>query len=171
MTRFLSILAIVFVAVGCSERETAVTPLADAGQLVTLDETAQRRAGISVATVQATPRAEQTAAPGVIALDERRTARIGSLVEGVLLETNADVGARVAAGQILATMHSTGLISAPLGSDLARGAVLLTATALAAIGGLTDPAALRQAGARPLLLGTVLWLTVTAASLLAQTVL
>ena len=107
MTRFLSMLAIVFVAVGCGEREMAVAPLADAGQLVTLDETAQLRAGISVATVQTTPRAEQTAAPGVIALDERRTARIGSLVEGVLLETNADVGARVAAGQILATMHST----------------------------------------------------------------
>jgi cobalt-zinc-cadmium efflux system membrane fusion protein len=85
----------------------AVAPVAESDRLVTLDETAQRRADISVAVVQMTPRVEQTAAPGVIALDERRTTRIGSLVEGLLLETDADVGDRVAAGQILATMHST----------------------------------------------------------------
>ena len=105
--RLLSILVIAFVASGCGERGMAVAPVAESDRLVTLDETAQRRADISVAVVQMTPRVEQTAAPGVIALDERRTTRIGSLVEGLLLETDADVGDRVAAGQILATMHST----------------------------------------------------------------
>jgi len=70
-----------------------------------------------------------------------------------------------------AAMHTTGLIGGALSSDLARSAVLLTATALGAIGCLTDPAALRTSGSRPLLLGTVLWLTVTAVSLLAQAVL
>jgi cobalt-zinc-cadmium efflux system membrane fusion protein len=40
-------------------------------------------------------------------LDERHTARIGSLVEGILLDTSAEVGDRVTAGQVLATMHST----------------------------------------------------------------
>jgi cobalt-zinc-cadmium efflux system membrane fusion protein len=75
--------------------------------VVALDDNAQRHGAITVAPVETAPRAEQTEAPGVIALDERRTARIGSLVEGILLETTAEVGDRVRAGQVLATMHST----------------------------------------------------------------
>jgi uncharacterized integral membrane protein (TIGR00698 family) len=70
---------------------------------------------------------------------------------------------------VAATLHSTGLIDTGLGVALGHAAVLLTATALGAIGVLSDTAALRAAGIRPLLLGTILWLTVTATSLLAQT--
>ena len=41
----------------------------------------------------------------MIALDETRTAHIGSLQEGLLLETRAQVGDRVRRNQVLATMH------------------------------------------------------------------
>jgi cobalt-zinc-cadmium efflux system membrane fusion protein len=44
-------------------------------------------------------------APGLIALDETRTARVGSLQEGLLSETPAQVGDRVRPRQLLATMH------------------------------------------------------------------
>lgn len=90
----------------CGERAAATAPVARAAAFVTLDDAAQRHAGIRIAAIQTMPRAEQIEAPGVIALDERRTARIGSLVEGIVLDTMADVGDRVEVGQVLATMHS-----------------------------------------------------------------
>jgi cobalt-zinc-cadmium efflux system membrane fusion protein len=42
----------------------------------------------------------------VLALDETRTARIGSLVDGTAVEVSAQVGDRVEAGQALALLHS-----------------------------------------------------------------
>jgi membrane fusion protein, heavy metal efflux system len=109
MTRWLLLLP--FVAAGtsvaCGERTAATASIARPAGFVILDDNAQRHAGIRVAVVETTLRAEQTEAPGVIALDERRTARIGSLVEGVVLDTMADVGDRVEVGQVLATMHAT----------------------------------------------------------------
>lgn len=103
----LLLLAIAVTVNACGERDGALTPAASPEGLVTLDDNAQRHAGITVMPVEMASRAEYTEAPGVIALDERHTARIGSLVEGILLETAAEVGDRVKAGQVLATMHST----------------------------------------------------------------
>jgi cobalt-zinc-cadmium efflux system membrane fusion protein len=101
------LLALAAATAGCGERAAAVAPApAAADDAITLDDTAQQHAGITVATVATTLRAEQTEAPGVIALDERHTARIGSLVDGILMETTADVGDRVRVGQQLAAMHS-----------------------------------------------------------------
>jgi cobalt-zinc-cadmium efflux system membrane fusion protein len=97
----------VLMASACGEPTAATSPAASQDGVITLDEKAQRNAGITVAAAETLLRAEQTQAPGIIALDERRTARIGSLVEGILLETTAEVGDRVKAGQVLATMHST----------------------------------------------------------------
>lgn len=91
---------------GCRDRAPVTPAAAPAAEFVTLDAGAQQHAGIKVAAAAVAARAEQTEAPGVIALDERHTARIGSLVEGILLETFAEVGDRVRAGQWLATMHS-----------------------------------------------------------------
>ena len=73
--------------------------------VVTMDERASANAGIVVETVRATTRSEQLVAPGLMALDEMRTARVGSLQEGLVLETKAQVGDRVAAQAKLATMH------------------------------------------------------------------
>ncbi len=78
---------------------------AEAGAVV-LGESARRDAGITVETVKRMARTDRLEAPGVLALDEARTARIGSLVEGVVLSVNAEVGDRVAAGQRLASLNS-----------------------------------------------------------------
>jgi membrane fusion protein, heavy metal efflux system len=90
---------------GCGSRvpppQSASTPV----EFVTLDDQAQRHAGIRVEAVHTVMLESRTEAPGVLALDESRTARIGSLVEGILLNTFAGVGDRVRAGQVLAIMH------------------------------------------------------------------
>jgi cobalt-zinc-cadmium efflux system membrane fusion protein len=99
--------AIAMAAAGCSETDPEGALASRPAGVVILDGGAQRQAGIRVAAVQTILRAEQTEAPAVLALDERRTARIGSLVEGILLQTFAEVGDRVRAGQVLAEMHST----------------------------------------------------------------
>ncbi len=78
---------------------------AESGAVV-LGEAARRNAGIAVESVRRLTRADRLEAPGVLALDEARTARIGSLVEGVVLGVSADVGDRVAAGTRLAHLNS-----------------------------------------------------------------
>jgi cobalt-zinc-cadmium efflux system membrane fusion protein len=72
---------------------------------IELSEAALGNAGIVVTPVQTTTRADRILAPGLIALDETRTARVGSLQEGLILDTPAQVGDRVRARQLLATMH------------------------------------------------------------------
>ncbi len=78
---------------------------AEAGAVV-LGESARRDAGITVEAVKRMTRSDRLEAPGVLALDEARTARIGSLVEGVVIAVKAEVGDRVAAGQRLAHLNS-----------------------------------------------------------------
>jgi cobalt-zinc-cadmium efflux system membrane fusion protein len=73
---------------------------------VSLPEAAQRQAGISTETARRLTRADRVDAPGVLALDEKRTARLGSLVDGIVIHTMAEVGDRVRPGQVLAEMHS-----------------------------------------------------------------
>ena len=85
--------------------ETGPEKTAEAGAVV-LGEEARRDAGITVETVKRLTRADRLEAPGVLALDEARTARIGSLVEGNVTAVMAEVGDRVTAGQRLAHLHS-----------------------------------------------------------------
>lgn len=73
---------------------------------LTLHETARRDAGIAVEPVQTISRSAHFEAPGVLTLDETRTARIGSMVEGKIVSLSAEVGARVPAGAVLADIHS-----------------------------------------------------------------
>ncbi|MGE5359612.1 MAG: efflux RND transporter periplasmic adaptor subunit [Bacteroidales bacterium] len=74
---------------------------------ISLTESARRDAGVKVEDAVSIVRTDQLDAPGVLALDEQRTARIGSLVEGSVVTTAADIGDRVRAGKVLAEMHST----------------------------------------------------------------
>ncbi|HEY6934128.1 MAG TPA: putative sulfate exporter family transporter [Marmoricola sp.] len=67
-----------------------------------------------------------------------------------------------------AAANSLGAIPAAALPPLRGLSVLLVTAALTAIGLSTDVAALRRAGTRPLLLGGVLWLVVSATSLLLQ---
>jgi len=73
---------------------------------VSLGEAAQKQAGISTEKVRRLTRSDRVEAPGVLALDEKRTARLGSMVDGMVVKAYAEVGDRVAAGQVLAEMHS-----------------------------------------------------------------
>jgi uncharacterized integral membrane protein (TIGR00698 family) len=68
----------------------------------------------------------------------------------------------------VAALHTVGLIPAGGQGLLHRLALIFIAVALAAIGLSTDVAALRRAGARPLLLGLILWVSVSVASLVMQ---
>lgn len=107
MTRTLALLALLALAsAGCAKPATEPPPPAAPADVVVLDATAQAHAGIEVAEAVTDMRAEQTEAPGVLVLDERRTARIGSLVEGIVLAAFAEVGDRVRGGQVLAHLHS-----------------------------------------------------------------
>jgi cobalt-zinc-cadmium efflux system membrane fusion protein len=81
------------------------TPKAS-GTTVSLPEAAQRQAGISTAAVKRATRSERVEAPGVLALDEKRTARLGSMVDGMVVKTHAEAGERVEIAQVLAEMHS-----------------------------------------------------------------
>jgi len=91
-------------ACGAPLSGTPATPPATPGEVV-LDLVAQQNSGIAVEAVRQVTRIEQITAPGLIALDETRTARVGSLQEGLVLDIRAEVGSRVRAGQLLATMH------------------------------------------------------------------
>ena len=108
----LVVLATVLVAAvavwrACASRHgsEAQGPSAQAG-IVALGEAAQKQAGISVEAVKRLTRADRVEAPGVLALDEKRTARLGSTVEGMVTRAIAEVGDRVRTGQPLAEMMS-----------------------------------------------------------------
>lgn len=73
------------------------------------------------------------------------------------------VGFLVAAG-----LNSIGLLPEGSHAPLNAAALFLITTALAGIGLSFDPAAFRRTGPRPLLLGGLLWIAVTATSLAAQ---
>jgi uncharacterized integral membrane protein (TIGR00698 family) len=66
---------------------------------------------------------------------------------------------------LVAVVNSCGIIPAGAHSPIQHVSVFLVAVALSAIGLSANVAALRKAGARPLVLGALLWITVAAASL------
>lgn len=75
-------------------------------QAIVLTDTVQRDAGVTVEPAQARTQSSQLEAPGVLTLDETRTARIGALVEGKIFSVSVQVGDRVSPGTILAEIHS-----------------------------------------------------------------
>lgn len=70
----------------------------------------------------------------------------------------------------MAAVNTAGLVPAPATGAAATTSTFLISIALAGIGLSTDVAALRRTGHRPLLLGAILWATVTVASLGLQAV-
>ncbi|MEW2011098.1 putative sulfate exporter family transporter [Microbacterium sp. NPDC078814] len=68
----------------------------------------------------------------------------------------------------MALINSTGLIPTAAHPALSALSTFLIAVALSAIGLSTDIRALRRAGARPLLLGALLWITVSVTSVALQ---
>lgn len=62
--------------------------------------------GIETAAARLVDRADPLDAAGRVTFDERRTARIGSLVEGVVHQLDAQPGDAVARGAVVAQLHS-----------------------------------------------------------------
>jgi cobalt-zinc-cadmium efflux system membrane fusion protein len=85
------------------EADSAPAP---APEVIDLTADAQRDAGVTVTAATSTTRVDTLAANAVLALNEKRTARVGSVVEGTVVETFSDVGDRVRRGQVLANLHS-----------------------------------------------------------------
>lgn len=107
MNKTVVLLSIGLAAASCGRSAVTPPPTERAPDVVRLSPEAQRNAGIVIGEARLVMRGDRTEAPGLIALDEGRTARIGSFVQGIILDTTVQVGDRVGAGQILATMHST----------------------------------------------------------------
>jgi cobalt-zinc-cadmium efflux system membrane fusion protein len=62
--------------------------------------------GIETAAARVVERADPIAAAGRVVFDDRRTARIGSLVEGVVHQLDVQPGDAVARGAVVAQLHS-----------------------------------------------------------------
>jgi cobalt-zinc-cadmium efflux system membrane fusion protein len=77
-----------------------------AQDVVTLSAEARTKGGITVEVVREVIRSEVLEATAVVALDEAHTARIGSQVEGLVVTAARDVGDRVGAGALLASLQS-----------------------------------------------------------------
>ena len=73
---------------------------------VTIDGTAQQKAGIQVMEVQAREVPQYLTASGQIVMNEERTAHIGTYTDGRVTELHANIGDSVRKGMILARMHS-----------------------------------------------------------------
>lgn len=73
---------------------------------VRVDATDAAAAGIETATATTVERADPLDAAGRVLFDERRTARLGSLVEGVVHEFNVQPGDSVARGAVVVQLHS-----------------------------------------------------------------
>ena len=91
---------------------TMQTPQADKASAkadqnqVTIEWTAQEKAGIVVAAIKAIKVPEYFTASGQIAMNEERTAHIGTYTDGRVTELHANIGDLVRKGTILARMHS-----------------------------------------------------------------
>lgn len=114
-SRWLALSLLPACAAGCASVDVGSSPppeqasAADAAppkDSVSLTPEAQRASGISVAVVTAEPRAGYFQTPALLQVNEARTSRPGSLVDGVVTGANAQVGERVRQGQELASIHS-----------------------------------------------------------------
>ena len=74
--------------------------------IVTMTEAGREAAGITTAAVREVTRADALEALGVVSLDERRTARLGAIVDGVVAEVLVQPGDRVEEGAVLALILS-----------------------------------------------------------------
>ena len=106
---WLTAVAMAAVVAASCRHEAPRAPSSDAearaADVVVLDATALSKAGVAVAPVGTLTRTEVTEAPGLVSLNELHTARIGSLVDGSVLNVFVQPGARVPAGHTLAEMH------------------------------------------------------------------
>ena len=75
-------------------------------RIVRMSAAAARTAGVEIGVVDAADLPEAFEVSGRVTLDEDRTARVGSFVEGVVIDCCKSVGAYVRKGEVLAEVHS-----------------------------------------------------------------
>jgi cobalt-zinc-cadmium efflux system membrane fusion protein len=112
----LASLAMLVIA-SCADRDrvpaagdAAPPPSAPAGVQVTA--ALQQKWGITVGVADRTTARVVVTLPGVLRLDERRTVQVTSLLDGKVVSVGAELGAVVARGQVLATIHTPALAQA-----------------------------------------------------------
>lgn len=108
LTPVLAIAALVS-SLACGRRTDTAVAAAPAEQpktAVTLTDAAAKAAGIDTVSARFVDRTEPLRASGVVTFDERRTARLGALVEGVVDDLRVQVGDRVTAGALIGRIHS-----------------------------------------------------------------
>ncbi|MFP5378520.1 MAG: efflux RND transporter periplasmic adaptor subunit [Vicinamibacteria bacterium] len=108
-TRHLASALVLLAAAGCGSPAAPpedTGPAAGGDAAIALTAEAERAAGIELTPVRRVERTDALVAPGVVALDERRTARPGALVEGVVMAIDVVEGDVVRRGALLARLHS-----------------------------------------------------------------
>ena len=112
-------LAFAVSVLGCSRPLPEGAPPAGAGESEaardgTLHVTAalQQKWGITTAAPERRSDTVAVTLPGVLRLDERRTAQVASFVEGQVVSLGADLGSAVRQGQVLATIRAPALADA-----------------------------------------------------------
>jgi membrane fusion protein, heavy metal efflux system len=78
----------------------------ESSSTLTLDQTAQKKAHLMVATVQEKDVAQSLTAPGQLSVNEDRTWHVGAVASGKIDQLTARIGDSVRAGQVLGRIHS-----------------------------------------------------------------
>jgi cobalt-zinc-cadmium efflux system membrane fusion protein len=120
MTRHLACLTTLLLLIGCGQRptppasEAAPTSPAAPGTLgeIRVSPELQKKWGLVTAPVERLAVTGTVTLPGVIALNQQRTALVTSLIEGRVTSIGADLGDQVRAGQVLVVLHSPALAQA-----------------------------------------------------------
>jgi membrane fusion protein, heavy metal efflux system len=112
----ISVILLIALLAGCSRELEKKTPSASAPvppkaeatdtQTVTLDEAAQKEAGLQIVEAVRKPVAQTVRATGRLVNNENTTWRVGAVTDGRIVHVFAKVGDVVKEGQLLADMHS-----------------------------------------------------------------
>ncbi|HSK09916.1 MAG TPA: efflux RND transporter periplasmic adaptor subunit [Vicinamibacterales bacterium] len=86
--------------------EAAGTRAAVAGREVHVPEALQKKWGLVTAPVGRATASSGPALPGVVAVNQQRSAQVSSLLEGKVMSVSADLGDQVRRGQTLVVLHS-----------------------------------------------------------------
>jgi cobalt-zinc-cadmium efflux system membrane fusion protein len=106
-TTLFPVLALGLACGGVPEQAADTAAAADpATGIVTMTAAGRAAAGIATAPVREAVHTDVLEALGVVSLDERRTARPGAIVDGVIAEVQVQPGDRVEAGAVLALILS-----------------------------------------------------------------